>query len=98
VQVNGIQLAVAEYGPTDGPVVVLLHGFPELGFSWRHQIGPLAAAGHRLLVPDLRGYGDSDAPAAAEEYAIDVLAGDVLGLLDHADAAQGNADRARLGC
>ena len=49
MQVNGIQLAVAEYGPADGPVVVLLHGFPELGFSWRHQIRPLAAAGYRLL-------------------------------------------------
>lgn len=89
MQVNGVELAVAEYGPADGPVVVLLHGFPELAFSWRHQVGPLAAAGYRLLVPDLRGYGDSDAPSAAEEYAIDVLARDVLGLLDHAEALQG---------
>ena len=86
MQVNGIELAVTEYGPADGPVVVLLHGFPELAFSWRHQIGPLATAGYRLLVPDLRGYGDSDAPGAAREYAIDVLARDVLGLLDHAGA------------
>ena len=67
MQVNGIEFAVAEYGPADGPVLVLLHGFPELAFSWRHQIGPLAAAGYRLLVPDLRGFGDSDAPSAAEE-------------------------------
>lgn len=89
MQVNGIELAVAEHGPADGPVVVLLHGFPELAFSWRHQIGPLASAGFRLLVPDLRGYGDSEAPSAVEEYAIDVLAQDVLGLLDHADAHQG---------
>ncbi len=89
VQVNGIQLAVADHGPADGPVVVLLHGFPELGFSWRHQIGPLAAAGYRLLVPDLRGYGDSDAPDAVEAYAIDVLTRDVLGLLNHAGVEQG---------
>ena len=89
MRVNGIQLAVAEYGPADGPVVVLLHGFPELGFSWRHQVEPLAAAGYRLLVPDLRGFGDSDAPDAVEEYSIDILAGDVLGMLDHAGAELG---------
>jgi len=89
VYVNGIELAVAEHGPADGPVVVLLHGFPELGFSWRHQVEPLAAAGYRVLVPDLRGFGGSDAPEAVEEYAIDVLARDVLGLLDYAGAEQG---------
>jgi pimeloyl-ACP methyl ester carboxylesterase len=89
VKVNGIELAVGEHGPADGPVVVLLHGFPELGFSWRNQIEPLVAAGYRLLVPDLRGFGDSDAPDAVQEYAVDVLARDVLGLLDHAGADQG---------
>src|ERR1700727_244807 len=89
MEVNGIRLAVAEDGPADGPVVVLLHGFPELGFSWRHQVGPLAAAGYRVLVPDMRGFGDSDAPDDAEQYALDVLAGDVLGLLDHAGAQRG---------
>lgn len=89
VQINGIELAVDEHGPPDGKVVVLLHGFPELGFSWRHQVGPLAAAGYRVLVPDLRGFGGSDAPPDAEDYAIDVLARDVVGLIDHAgtDAA-----------
>lgn len=66
VRVNGINLQVAEYGPADGPVVVLLHGFPELGYSWRHQTEPLAGAGYRLLVPDLRGFGGSDAPAEIE--------------------------------
>ncbi len=89
IRVNGINLEVAEYGPADGPVVVLLHGFPELGYSWRHQIEPLASAGYRLLVPDLRGFGGSDAPAEIEAYAVDVLAGDVLGLLDHARAERG---------
>jgi pimeloyl-ACP methyl ester carboxylesterase len=86
VQVNGIELAVAEHGPPGGPVVVLLHGFPELGFSWRHQVGPLVSAGYRVLVPDLRGFGGSDAPPDPEDYAIDVLARDVLGLIDHAGA------------
>lgn len=84
VDVGEVTLAVQEHGPGDGPLVVLLHGFPELGYSWRHQVGPLAAGGYRVLVPDLRGYGDSDAPVAVEAYAIDVLARDVLGLLDAA--------------
>jgi len=87
--INGIELAVAEHGPADGPVVVLLHGFPELGFSWRHQVGPLAHAGYRVIVPDMRGFGDSDAPDEAERYAVDVLAADVLGLLDHAGVERG---------
>lgn len=89
VSINGVALSVEEHGPPDGPVVVLLHGFPELGFSWRHQVGPLAAGGYRVLVPDLRGYGGSDAPQAVEQYAIDVLAADVIGLLDHAGAERG---------
>ena len=87
--VDGIELEVAQHGPPDGPVVVLLHGFPELGLSWRHQVGPLAAAGYRLLVPDLRGFGGSDAPAPTEAYAITEHARDVLALLDHAGAQQG---------
>jgi pimeloyl-ACP methyl ester carboxylesterase len=87
--VNGVSLAVAEHGRADGPVVVLLHGFPELGYSWRHQVGPLAEAGYRLLVPDMRGFGDSDAPASVDAYAIDVVARDVLGLLDHAGVSRG---------
>ena len=86
MQVNGIELAVAEYGSRGGRVLVLLHGFPELGFSWRHQVGPLADAGYRILVPDLRGFGNSDAPPDPEDYAINVLARDVLGLIDNADA------------
>jgi len=89
VAINGIELAVAEHGPAGGPVVVLLHGFPELGFSWRHQVGPLAGAGYRVLVPDMRGFGGSDAPDDADQYAVDVLAADVLGLLDHAGAQRG---------
>lgn len=86
--VNGIALEVDEHGPPDGPLVVLLHGFPELGYSWRHVVGPLAQAGHRVLVPDLRGFGGSDAPEPIAAYAVTELAGDVLGLLDLAGAAQ----------
>ncbi len=88
VPTNGVELEIAEHGPPDGPLVILLHGFPELGYSWRHQIGPLAAAGYRLLVPDLRGFGGSDAPEPADAYAVAELARDVLGLLDHAGAEQ----------
>jgi pimeloyl-ACP methyl ester carboxylesterase len=86
VQLNGIEMAVDEHGSRGRPVVVLVHGFPELGFSWRHQVGPLADAGYHVLVPDLRGFGGSDAPPDPAAYAIDVLARDVLGLIDHAGA------------
>jgi pimeloyl-ACP methyl ester carboxylesterase len=85
---DGVQLHVEEVGPPDGPLVVLLHGFPELGFSWRHQVGPLAGAGFRVLVPDLRGFGRSEVPEPVEAYAMRVLVADVLALLDHAGAEQ----------
>jgi pimeloyl-ACP methyl ester carboxylesterase len=80
VDTNGVRLAVYEQG--SGPPVVLLHGFPELAFSWRHQLPALADAGFRAIAPDLRGYGRSDAPKAVEAYAIDELVADVTGLLD----------------
>lgn len=82
VRTNGIDLAVYEAGT--GPAVVLLHGFPSLAFTWRHQIPALAAAGYRVIAPDLRGYGLSDAPAAVEDYDITRLTGDLVGLLDAA--------------
>ncbi|MFC7557235.1 alpha/beta fold hydrolase [Pseudoroseomonas wenyumeiae] len=80
VKTNNINLAVHEAG--SGPAVVLLHGFPGLAFTWRHQIPALAAAGYRVIVPDLRGYGRSDAPKAIEDYDIAHLTGDLVGLLD----------------
>jgi pimeloyl-ACP methyl ester carboxylesterase len=89
VPINGIGLWLHQAGPEDGPVVVLLHGFPELGYSWRHQIPALAEAGYRVLTPDLRGFGRSDAPAEVEAYASTELAGDVVALLDHAGADAG---------
>lgn len=80
VDTNGIRMAVYEQG--SGPPVMLLHGFPELAFSWRHQLPAFADAGFRAIAPDLRGYGRSDAPDGVEAYAMDELVGDVTGLLD----------------
>jgi pimeloyl-ACP methyl ester carboxylesterase len=80
VQTNGIRMAVTEQGT--GPAVVLCHGFPELAYSWRHQIGALADAGFRAIAPDQRGYGDTDRPDAIEAYDIEHLTGDLVGLLD----------------
>jgi pimeloyl-ACP methyl ester carboxylesterase len=86
VATNGIELHVVGYG--DGPPVVLCHGFPELGFSWRHQVFALAAAGHRVLVPDMRGYGASSRPGEISAYDILTIAGDLVGLLDDIGAEQ----------
>jgi pimeloyl-ACP methyl ester carboxylesterase len=80
VRVNGIDVHLAEAG--DGPPVVLLHGFPELWYSWRHQIPALAQAGYHVIVPDLRGYGRTTAPAAVGDYAMTRMVADVTGLLD----------------
>ena len=82
VATNGIELHLVEAGPEDGKPVVLCHGFPELAYSWRHQLPALADAGYRVLAPDQRGYGESDKPAPIEDYDIHHLTGDLLGLLD----------------
>jgi pimeloyl-ACP methyl ester carboxylesterase len=73
-----------EAGPADGPLVVLLHGFPEFWYGWRRQIGPLAEAGYRVLVPDQRGYNTSDKPGSVADYRIELLAADVLALIHEA--------------
>jgi pimeloyl-ACP methyl ester carboxylesterase len=80
VQVDGVELHVAELG--SGPPVILCHGFPELWYSWRHQLPALAEAGYRAVAPDLRGYGDSSIPAEIEAYDVLSLCGDLMGLLD----------------
>ncbi len=80
VDSNDIRLAVYEQG--QGPAVILLHGFPELAFSWRHQLPALADAGFRAIAPDQRGYGLSDVPPQVSDYRASELIGDVLGLLD----------------
>jgi pimeloyl-ACP methyl ester carboxylesterase len=81
--VNGISLHVAEQGPADGPPVLLIHGFPELWLSWRHQMAALAARGFRALAPDLRGYGDSTVPDDPAAYTVFHIVGDLVALLDH---------------
>lgn len=88
VEVNGVALRVLEAGPPAGPVVVLTHGFPELAYSWRHQIPVLAAAGFHVLAPDQRGYGGSSRPEQLEAYDIAALTGDVVGLLDVVGASR----------
>lgn len=65
-----------------GPPVLLLHGFPDFWYGWRHQLGPLAAAGYRVIAPDQRGYNRSDKPRPVHAYRLDALAGDVLRLAD----------------
>src|SRR5438046_441327 len=79
---NGITLHAAAAGPVEGPLVILLHGFPEFWYGWRRQIAPLAEAGLRFLAPDQRGYNLSDKPAGIAAYRLDLLADDVLGLAD----------------
>jgi pimeloyl-ACP methyl ester carboxylesterase len=79
---NGVRLHAAVAGPPAGPLVILLHGFPEFWYGWRHQIGALAAAGLRVVAPDQRGCNLSDKPAGIADYRLDALADDVLGLGD----------------
>ncbi len=80
VDTNGIHMAVYEQG--EGAPVVFLHGFPELAFSWRHQVPALADAGFRAIAPDLRGYGRTGGPDDIDAYRLTELINDVLGLLD----------------
>ncbi len=79
IETNGISLHIAEAG--EGPLVILCHGFPELWYSWRHQIPALAEAGYHVVAPDMRGYGGSDAPESVEAYSIFQLTGDMTGLV-----------------
>jgi pimeloyl-ACP methyl ester carboxylesterase len=83
VPTNGIELHVATSGPRDGQPVVLCHGFPELWYSWRHQLSALGDAGYRAFAPDLRGYGGSSHPTEVADYGSDQLTADLCGLLDH---------------
>ncbi len=85
IDTNGIRMAVYEQG--QGPAVILLHGFPELAYSWRHQLPALADAGYRAIAPDQRGYGKTDSPPAVSDYAIEQLIADTNGLLDALDLA-----------
>lgn len=79
--VDGVDLHVVEAGDPADPLVVLLHGFPDFWYGWRHQIAPLAEAGYRVLVPDMRGYNLSDAPSGLAAYKRSRLSADVAGLI-----------------
>eukprot|EP00245_Coleochaete_scutata_P004915 TRINITY_DN17998_c0_g1_i1.p1 TRINITY_DN17998_c0_g1~~TRINITY_DN17998_c0_g1_i1.p1 ORF type:complete len:348 (+),score=81.57 TRINITY_DN17998_c0_g1_i1:59-1045(+) len=80
VQTNGINMHIAEAG--SGPLVLLLHGFPEFWYSWRKQLPVIAEAGFHAVAPDLRGYGETDAPESPDKYTLLHQVGDVIGLLD----------------
>jgi pimeloyl-ACP methyl ester carboxylesterase len=86
IESNGIRLRVALAG--DGPLVVLIHGFPESWYSWRHQIPALVNAGYRVAAPDVRGYGGSDKPHAIAAYAIKDMSADIGGLIEALGAEQ----------
>jgi pimeloyl-ACP methyl ester carboxylesterase len=79
IATNGIELNIAEQG--EGPLVLMLHGFPESWYSWRHQFEPLAAAGYHAVAPDMRGYGKSDKPANIEAYNQVEVVNDIIGLI-----------------
>ncbi|MFP4323975.1 MAG: alpha/beta fold hydrolase [Anaerolineales bacterium] len=77
-----VRLHVMQAGPAEGPPAILLHGFPEFWYGWRHQILPLAEAGFRVIIPDQRGYNESDKPPDTSAYMLDHLARDIVVLMD----------------
>jgi epoxide hydrolase 4 len=82
LHINGIALHVVLAGPANGKPLIFLHGFPEFWFAWRRQIDHFVSSGYRVIIPDQRGYNLSDKPAGIASYSIDLLAKDVVGLLD----------------
>ncbi|MEC2070958.1 alpha/beta fold hydrolase [Alkalihalophilus marmarensis] len=83
IETNGIKLHTAVAGPEDGPLVILLHGFPEFWYGWRNQVEPLVQAGYRVVIPDQRGYNLSEKPLEIKEYTIDHLRDDITGIIDY---------------
>lgn len=81
IETNGIRLRCVVEG--EGPLVIMVHGWPESWYSWRHQIDVIKGQGFRVVVPEVRGYGDSDAPEPIEAYDMESMIGDILGLIDH---------------
>jgi pimeloyl-ACP methyl ester carboxylesterase len=81
ITTNGVKLAVHEAGR--GLPLVLCHGFPEIAYSWRYQVDPLVKAGYHVIMPDQRGYNESERPSQVTDYDIEHLTGDLVGLLDH---------------
>ncbi|MBL4581891.1 MAG: alpha/beta hydrolase [Gammaproteobacteria bacterium] len=83
IESNGITMRIAEAGT--GPLVLLAHGWPESWYSWRHQISMLAEMGYHVVAPDMRGYGETDKPMDVDDYDINHVAGDLVGILDALD-------------
>ena len=83
IESNGVSIECELHGPEDGPAVLLLHGFPDDRSLWRHQVPALAGRGFRVVVPDQRGFGASDKPTEVGAYAMPLLVGDALAVLDH---------------
>ena len=84
VQSGDVRLRIVEQG--EGPLVLLVHGWPELAYSWRHQMAALADAGYHVVAPDMRGYGGSDAPQAVDAYTIQKVTGDLNAIIDDVGA------------
>lgn len=80
IEANGLKMRIAEAG--SGPLVLMAHGWPESWYSWRHQMTMLAEAGYHVMAPDMRGYGETDAPINVDDYDIEHVAGDLVGILD----------------
>lgn len=91
VLVQEVTLRVVEAGPEDGPLVILLHGFPEFWYGWRNQIPALARAGYRVWAPDQRGYAVSGKPPGVASYRLETLALDVVGLIREAGVERAHA-------
>ncbi|MFM8792054.1 MAG: alpha/beta hydrolase, partial [Solirubrobacterales bacterium] len=87
-EANGLRFGTLSWGPEDGPLALLVHGFPDTAWTWRH-VGPmLGAAGWHAVAPDMRGYGTTEAPADGRAYTQLHLVGDMVGILDALGAAQ----------
>src|ERR1043166_121459 len=87
-EINGISLHVVLAGPARGKPLIFLHGFPEFWFAWRGQIDHFVNSGYRVILPDQRGYNLSDKPAGIASYSIELLAQDIVGLLDNVAASK----------
>jgi pimeloyl-ACP methyl ester carboxylesterase len=90
LQANGLRVRCLADGPADGPLALLLHGFPEGAESWAAQLSALAGAGCFAVAPDLRGYGGTDCPEGVEAYAMPHLAADVAGIMDALGRGRGH--------